>query len=209
MDGARRVGALLKGTTALLLQPSLRWFAVGAFLVLSGVMLRAAMTLHKDNGLTMEVPKQLYPLAAVRFIQDHGLSGNLLVFFDWGELCLWELPDCPPSIDGRLDTCYSRDVISANWNLYNGESVDSRVLPLSDADIALLPRNLAGVKMLVEDLGWQAAYADPLAVVLVRQPGRFPRLSGTSLPLIRGSEAVEGREPFPDRPSLRIRHGGL
>ena len=209
VDVARRGGALMKGTTALVLQPSLRWFAVGAFLVLSGLMLRAAMTLHKDNGLTMEVPKQLYPLAAVRFIQDHGLSGNLLVFFDWGELCLWELPDCPPSIDGRLDTCYSRDVISANWNLYNGEAVDPRVLPLSDADIALLPRNLAGVKMLVEDLGWQAAYADPLAVVLVRQPGRFPRLSGTSLPLIRGSEAVEGREPFPDRPSLRIRHGGL
>lgn len=200
VDLLRRAGESMSGTAALLLRPASRWIAVGCLLFLSGLMLRATFTLHKVNGLTMEVPARQYPVAAVRFMQDHGLSGNLLVYFDWGEMCLWELPDCRPSIDGRLDTCYSRDIITANWRLYNGEEVDPRAFNISEAELALLPRRLAGVKMLVQDLGWKAVYADPLAVVLVRRVERFPRLSGLRLPVIREGAAVMGRYPFPDQP---------
>ena len=192
------------GTTALFLQPVTRWIATGCFLVLSGLMLRATFTLHKVNGLTMEVPARQYPVFAVRFMQDHNLSGNLLVYFDWGELCLWELPDCSPSIDGRLDTCYSHDVISANWSLYNGQEVDPRALNISEAELALLPRQLAGVRMLIQEWGWKAVYADPLAVVLVRRLDLFPRLFGLRLPVVRGNDVIAGREPFPDHPSRRI-----
>ena len=206
VDLVRRAGESMSGTTTLLLRPANRSIATGCLLVLSGLLLSATFTLHKVNGLTMEVPARQYPVAAVRFMQDHGLSGNLLVYFDWGEMCLWELPDCPPSVDGRLDTCYSRDVISANWSLYNGEEVDPRALKISEAELALLPRQLAGVKMLIQDWGWKAVYADPLAVVLVRRVDRFPRLTGLSLPVIRGDDAVMGREPFPDQPSPRIGH---
>lgn len=113
---------------------------------------------------------------------------------------MWELPDCPPSIDGRLDTCYPRDVIAANWRLYNGEEVDPRALNISDAELALLPRQLAGVKMLAQNWGWKVVYADPLAVVLVRSVDRFHRLVGLNLPVIKGDAAVLGRYPFPDQP---------
>jgi len=205
VDLVRMQGGSMSGTSALLSRPASRWIASGCLLLLSGLMLRATFTLHKVNGLTMEVPARQYPVAAVRFMQDNGLSGNMLVYFDWGEMCLWELPDCPPSIDGRLDTCYSRDVISANWRLYNGEEVDPRALNIAEAELALLPRRLAGVKMLVQELGWRAVYADPLAVVLVRSLDRFPRLRGLSLPVIRGDDAVMGREPFPDQPAPCIR----
>ena len=69
----------------------------------------ATGTLHKERAWTMEVPRKEYPVAALEFIKQHGLRGNLLVFFDWGEECIWELPDSRVSIDGRLDTCYPRE----------------------------------------------------------------------------------------------------
>jgi hypothetical protein len=207
VDLFRQAREWMSGTRAFFSRPVTQWVATGCFLVLAAFMLRAAFTLHKVNGLTMEVPTRQYPVFAVRFIQDYGLSGNILVYFDWGELCLWELPDCPPSIDGRLDTCYSRDVISANWRLYNGQEVDSRALGISKAELALLPRQLAGVQVLIQEWGWKAVYVDPLAVVLVRQPNRFPRLFGLSLPVIMGDDVMQGREPFPDHPSRRIGKG--
>ena len=107
-------------------------------------------------------------MAAVQFIQQHELRGNLLVFFDWGEMCLWELPDSRVSIDGRLDTCYPPDVIAAHWKFYNAEPFDGAALDLNRADFALLPSKLAGALALAKQDGWQAVYFDNLAVVLVK-----------------------------------------
>ena len=114
-------------------------------------------------------------------------------------MALWELPDCPPSIDGRLDTCYPRSLISEHWKFYNGEKVDPNILDLQQADLALLPNNLAGAFTLKEMPGWQAVYVDDLAVVLVRNKERFVSVSDFKGP--RGGEeyAVRGRTAFPEQ----------
>jgi hypothetical protein len=159
----------------------------------------AIFTLHKEHPLTMEVPRSRYPVGALSFIQDHGLHGRLLVFFDWGEQAIFHLPDCPPSVDGRLDTCYSRELIAAHWKLYAGEPVDDTVLNPDNADIALLLSKLAGTAELAHRPGWTLAYFDDVAAVLVRQPARFPGLSGLSLPIEGPKTATLGRAPFPDK----------
>ncbi|MFN7140376.1 MAG: hypothetical protein ACK4UN_13650, partial [Limisphaerales bacterium] len=170
-----------------------------AFFLLSAGIIFAAGTLHKENPWTIEVPRKQYPVSAVEFIQKHSLKGNMLVFFDWGEMVLWELPECPPSIDGRLDTCYPRALISEHWKLYNGEPVNPEILNLQQADLALLPSNLAGAFALKETHGWQPIYVDDLAVVLVRDRQRFPQLTEMSLPVLWDKEAVLGRAAFPER----------
>ncbi len=159
----------------------------------------ATLALHKERAWTMEVPRNEYPVAAVQFIQQHELRGNLLVFFDWGEMCLWELPDSRVSIDGRLDTCYPLEVIAAHWKFYNGETFDRAALDLSRADFALLPSKLVGALALAKQNGWQAVYFDDLAVVLVRNANQFPRLGGLKLPVQGDSSATEGRAAFPGR----------
>lgn len=154
------------------------------------LVLFLTFVLHKQNPFTIEAPRNEYPTAAVRFMGSRGLKGRLLVFFDWGELCLWHLPDCPVSVDGRLDTCYPRTVIRANWAVYNGKLPNPSVLDLRKADLALLPSNLAGVALLRDRLGWRTAYRDPLATVLVRDGWTQPATVG-------GPDAVAGRSPFP------------
>ena len=163
----------------------------------------ATFTLHKERAWTMEVPRKEYPVAALEFIKQHELHGNLLVFFDWGEMCLWELPDSRVSIDGRLDTCYPADVIAAHWQFYNAEPFDHNALDVNRADFALLPSKLAGSLVLAKQVGWQAVYFDNLAVVLVKNPDQFPKLARLKLPVQGDSSATEGRAAFPDHPPAK------
>jgi hypothetical protein len=175
--------------------PGAQWAATAALAAAALGAGVGAFTLHKEHPLTMEVPRSQYPLSAIRFMRNHGLRGNLLVFFDWGELCLWELPDGAPSLDGRWETCYPRELIPEHWKFYNGEPVDRRVLDIDKADLALLPANLAGTLALSQRPGWRVAYFDSFAVVLVRQADRFPKLD--RLPQTGPPDAATGREPFP------------
>jgi hypothetical protein len=166
---------------------------------LTGAILWGTVTLHKENAFTMEVPRKQYPVAAVQFMQQHDLKGNLLVFFDWGEMALWELPECPVSIDGRLDTCYPRPFISEHWRFFNGEAIDPKVLDIEKGDLALLPTNLAGAFSLAKLPGWEPVYVDDLAVVLARDAGRFPKLRALKKPVPGAKEAMVGRAAFPEQ----------
>jgi len=163
----------------------------------------ATFTLHKDHSLTMEVPRSKYPTAAIEFIRAHQLQGKMLNFFDWGDMIIFQLPHCAPSIDGRLDACYPRSLIAAHWNLYNGEPVNENVLQVDKADLALLPSNLAGTLALRQRPGWQVVYFDETAALLARDVKRFSGLTNLQLPIQGTKEAVLGRAPFPDRTSRR------
>ncbi len=168
------------------------------FSLLSATILACTVFLHKQRAWTMEIPRAQYPVSAIQFIQQHDLHGNLLVFFDWGEMCLWELPDSRVSIDGRLDTCYPAKIISAHWQFYNAEPFDTNALDLDHADFALLPSNLAGSLALAKIDGWHPVYLDDLAVVLVKNLDQFPNLAGLKLPVEPGADATQGRAAFPD-----------
>lgn len=174
-----------------------RGLAVLLALTTAGIVM-STFTLHKEHPLTIEVPKDEYPVSAIQFMQQHDLRGNLLDFFDWGEMCLWELPHCAPSLDGRWETCYPRDLIPEHWKFYNGEPVDKKILDIDKADLALLPVNLAGAAKLAKERGWTAVYFDGLAVVLVRDLNAFPKLAGIKLPVSGGAGAATGRVAFPD-----------
>jgi hypothetical protein len=173
-------------------------FATGLLALISIGIGVATFTLHKEHPLTMEVPRSEYPTGAVDFLREHQLHGRMLTFFDWGEMVIFDLPGCPPSMDGRLDTCYSRALIDAHWKFYNGEPFDGNVLDVDQADLALLPANLAGTAALAQRPGWTVIYHDNLAALLVRDVGRFPELSSRSLPVAGSKSAVLGRAPFPN-----------
>ncbi len=158
----------------------------------------ATFTLHKEHPLTMEIPRSQYPIGAVSFLESQRLHGPLLVFFDWGEMVLFHLPGCPPSLDGRLDTCYSPEIIAAHWKFYNGEPFDEKVLNPNAADFALLPVKLAGAVALSHRPGWKAIYFDDLAVILARDIQRFPSLNSAPNPVIGTKDAILGRARFPD-----------
>ena len=177
-------------------QPGAQKLAAVLFVTGATGIAVATLTLHKEHPLTMEVPRSQYPVQAIEFIREQGLSGKTITFFDWGEMVIFHLPECSPSIDGRLDTCYPRELIAAHWKFYNNEPFDRSVLNPDEADFALLPSNLAGALSLREQPGWKAVYFDDVAVVLVRRPERFPRLKELSLPVQGEKSLTTGRAAF-------------
>jgi hypothetical protein len=199
-DAAKRFQDQFARLAELGRQVIVQQIAIALLIVTGAGMAIATFTLHKNDPLTMEVPRSRYPVAAVEFMRTHQLKGNLLVFFDWGDFAIFHLPDCPPSIDGRLDACYSRALIAAHWKFYNGETVDQSALPIDQADFALLPPKLAAVESLRLRPGWQIVYSDETAAILVRNAQRFSGLKDMHLP-VQGSKAASlGRARFGGRP---------
>jgi hypothetical protein len=159
----------------------------------------ATFTLHKQNPFTMEIPSARFPNGAVAFLREHDLRGKTLVYFDWGEMVIFHLPDCPPSIDGRLDTCYPPEVIRAHWQFYNADDFDRKALNVDEADLALLPANLAGAAKLGVQPDWKAIYFDDTAVILAHHVERFPQLSKLTLPVKGPPFNGLGRVAFMDQ----------
>lgn len=183
--------------------PAMQKALVLLLALISAGIIVATFTLHKKHFGTMEVPRSQYPVAAIDFIEQHDLHGNLLVFFDWGEMCIWNLPNSPVSMDGRLDSVYSPEMIAAHWKLYNGEPFDTNILNLARADYALLPSHLVGSMVLAKNDGWQPVYYDNLAVILVKNIRQFPGLAVLKLPVQGDSTATEGRDAFPNHMTPR------
>jgi hypothetical protein len=176
-----------------------------AILLLAGALFIGIATFSSTQQFcTIEVPRNRRPLTAALFIREHGITGNLLVSFDWGEFALWELPDCPVSIDGRLDTCYPRDLIREHWSFLDGGPVNNSILDVDRADITLLSTGDPGWKTLRRDHGWTMAFRDNISVVLVRNPERFPGLQNVALPVEGPASLLTGREPFPDAISKTV-----
>jgi len=197
-DAAGRLGTYLPTLQALARRRTVHWVAGAALLAAAFVCLRMSVAPPRQHPRTIEVEKDVYPVSAIAFMRDHALTGNTVVFFDWGQEVLWELPDNPVSFDGRLDTVYPPAIMDAHWDLYAGRSLDP-ALRLNAAVVALLPTGSGGVDLL-RGAGWNIVYRDPLATVLAGPLAHFPRLAGLSLPVLAGPAAVSGREDFPDAP---------
>jgi hypothetical protein len=196
-DMLRRFRSGFQRFEELFRRPGVQNVFIAVLICISGGILVGTCTLHKKHFWTMEVPRAQYPVAAIEFIRQHDVHGNSLVYFDWGEMCIWDLPNSPVSIDGRLDSVYSPEVIGAHWKLYNGEPFDTNALSLARADFALLPSHLVGGEMLAKNDGWHPVYFDDCAVVLVKNLAQFPKLTGLKIPVQGPPSATEGRAAFP------------
>jgi hypothetical protein len=198
VDALKRFSRHFERLLELFNRPRFQKFATVVFICGAIGIGVGIFTLHKQHPLTMEVPGTQYPNGAVAFMEAHELRGKTLVFFDWGEMVIFHLPQNPPSLDGRLDTCYSRALIAAQWSFYNDKPFDKTVFNPDEADLALLPANLAGAHTLASHPGWRAVYFDDTAVVLARNVERFPKLNGLQLPVAGSNSAVKEHAAFAD-----------
>jgi hypothetical protein len=196
-DALARFESTFANLKAVFIRPATQRALTGFFIIASFAIVFATLTYKKEKFYTIEVPRDEYPLAAIEFIREHSIQGNMISFFDWGEQCLWELPESPVSIDGRLDTCYPRDLLREHWNFFEGKPVDPKVFDIGQADFALLRTDVVGISLLEANASWKLVYRDPLAVVLVREINRFPKLTGVALPVTRTAETLLRRDPFP------------
>lgn len=131
------------------------------------------------------VDRSRYPVSAVEWMAENGVSGRLIVTFNWAQYALAALnPDTTVCFDGRFRTCYPQDVIDMNFDLTNGtggrfrsrsdvsRALDpARVLDFRDPQLVLLDRKLdvPGTQLMAGTDGWTLLYRDAIAELWGRE----------------------------------------
>ncbi len=128
------------------------------------------------------------PAQAVAILRESGASGNLAVFFNWGEYVIWHLsPQLKVSFDGRRETVYSDKIQEENWRFVEGREDWDTILMRYDTNLALVPKTYPVFNLLKLSPGWVLVYKDSVS-------GLFAREGSSLIPKIQGANPP----PVPD-----------
>jgi len=166
------------------MSPKMRWVMAGA-LLLAFVLLFANL---KRQLSDMPVPKEHFPVAAIQFVEERELTGNMVVTYNWAQYAIAALaPDSPEddgvlvSFDGRFRTCYPQEIVDMNFDFLIGNGKPSlrnrgensgpvdtdRVLEFGDPNLVLISRaQEPSVKVMEENEDeWVLLYQDSISQV--------------------------------------------
>ncbi|HEY4800625.1 MAG TPA: hypothetical protein VII99_16215, partial [Bacteroidia bacterium] len=111
-----------------------------------------------------------YPVDAVKYIKKHGLSGNILTQFGWGEFIIWELyPQCLVGFDGRYETVYPPEVEKKFIEFIYALPQWHRFLEDYPPDMILLNKRKEIARLLQKDPSWCQTFVDSTSVLFVAQ----------------------------------------
>jgi hypothetical protein len=134
------------------------------------IMSAAAIVLLIGTGLLSTAlragsPK---PVGAIAFMQEAGLSGNVLTDFGWGEYVIWHMvPTSKVFIDGRYDTVYPPEVIDDYLDFHSGRGKDFLDKYLHDF-VMLSPADKPELELIETAHNWEQLYRDASCVLFAR-----------------------------------------
>ena len=158
------------------------WLPAGALLMwMTGVTLSLLPRLSE-----IPVRRDWYPISAMQYVHDHGLTGRFLVDFNWAQYAIMCFADDPASaresrvaVDGRLRTCYPWETLDIYLDFLIGDggpdvrnrSPNSlpfeadRALSIGPPDLVLLWREQKHSVETIESYSadWVLLYQDQLA----------------------------------------------
>ncbi len=139
-----------------------------AVMILRGPARVLTSSLKGDRGVAVSTAD--YPIAAVSFMREANLSGNVICHFNWGEFLIATLyPECRVSIDGRYRTVYPNRVLDQHFDWLRGREAGHELLRREDADMILTySASKKGREMVEEGGGWVSVYEDPVSVLYMR-----------------------------------------
>ena len=109
-----------------------------------------------------------YPLGAVSYIKEHGLSGNILAHYQWGAYITWTCwPDCLVAVDGRCQTLYSEDVLRDYLDFLYGKISGRTFLSAYRHDMILVPPHTRVYHALTTKYRWHPVYEDAQSALLL------------------------------------------
>ncbi len=119
------------------------------------------------------------PVRAVEFMKNHGLEGNLLTQYAWGQYVIWHgAPGMKVFIDSRYDLAYPPAVVQDYLDLADNMAGGSHTLAAYPHDFVLVERDLPAVKLMDSRRDWRLIYSDDTARLYARANSPAARLEG-------------------------------
>jgi hypothetical protein len=115
------------------------------------------------------VVERLFPVAAVKFIDQKNYSGPLYNDFNWGGYLIWTLRRLPVSMDGRMNVHGDQRIERAfnTWSGLRGWESDPELMK---ARLVIGSVNRALTNLMRTDARFKLVYEDAIAVVFVASP---------------------------------------
>lgn len=139
-----------------------------------------ALLIAVQTGLfSRTLPASLaLPRGAVNFMRAHGLEGNVLCDFAWGEYLIFHLaPASKVFIDARYDMVYPRKVIDDYIAFFTGSARASLILSEYPHEFVLIAPDSPAFGMMRLQNGWRLIYRDPMAALFARSGSIAARLT--------------------------------
>jgi hypothetical protein len=134
---------------------------------------------------------QAYPTAAVAYLHDNGVSGNMLNEYVWGGYFIWSAPERKVFVDGRTDIFDWTGVLGEYMRWYTLQESPNALLDKYQIDYCVLAAN-SQIGRAIELLpNWRKAYADDVAAVFTR----FPAEGEPQSSMRRPTEPTTGMQP--------------
>ncbi|MEZ6065894.1 MAG: hypothetical protein R3B90_09345 [Planctomycetaceae bacterium] len=176
---------------------------------------------------TIPVRRDWYPVTAMQYVSDHGLTGKFLVDFNWAQyaiMCFAEDPraaaESRVAVDGRLRTCYPWSTLDVYLDFYLGNggpdkrnrSAESppfqadRALEIGPPDLVLVWRDH---KHSVETMEaaqerWVLLYQDSLSQLWGRKDRYDVATSPDYIPLVDRIVSDAPQEGSVDWPAIPV-----
>lgn len=111
-----------------------------------------------------------FPVRAVEWLNESGVSGNMVTSFDWGEYTLWHLaPEVKISMDGRRETVYPDSIYAEYLRLQFGLEGWRGVLEREESEFVFFSKRWQGYQLVDLDPEWERVYEDRISGVFVRR----------------------------------------
>lgn len=119
------------------------------------------------------------PAGALNFMNNHGLAGNVLPDYAWGEYVIWHGgPGTKVFIDSRYDLGYPPQVISDFLELDKGKPGAAHTLAAYRTDFVLVKRDWPSARLMDSQPDWRLIYGDDVARLYARANSPAARLNG-------------------------------
>jgi hypothetical protein len=139
-----------------------------------------AITFARHDGvLTPGIDANGNPVRAMEFMKTHGLEGNVLAQYGWGQYVIWHgAPGMKVFIDSRYDLAYPPAVVWDWLKLANNLDGGAHTLAAYPHDFVLLSKDSPGIKVIDSQRDWRLIYSDDTARLYAPANSAAARLDG-------------------------------
>jgi len=123
-----------------------------------------------------------YPVRAVDFMKAHGLKGNVLADYAWGQYVIWHAaPDSKVFIDSRYDLGYPPQVVADYLELERGDAGGAHTLANYPHDFALVKNGSPAARLMDSQPGWRLIYSDEIAALYAGAGSSAAHIAGVPI----------------------------
>ena len=122
------------------------------------------------------------PVRAVDFMKVHGLKGNVLADYAWGQYLIWHsAPESKVFIDSRYDLAYPAAVVADYMELDRGEAGGAHTLASYPHDFVLVRNGKPSAQLMNTAAGWRLIYHDEIAALYARIDSPATHIAGVPI----------------------------